>query len=180
MRNPKDIDPQELWSILDYDSESGHFTWKVRPYSMFKTKERCNWWNKRYAGKRALESACTNGYLFGSIHKTKVLSHRVAWAMHTGSWPKNHIDHINGDRTDNRAVNLRDVPRSINQRNMRRLPAYKKRVPGVYFHKKNKKWIARIGNGSGKPLMLGSYNCIGMAIAARKKAERRLGYLAKW
>lgn len=38
----------------------------------------------------------------------------------TGAWPTHEIDHINGKRTDNRTVNLRDVPRLVNQQNVRR------------------------------------------------------------
>jgi hypothetical protein len=37
-----------------------------------------------------------------------------------GTWPKNQIDHIDGDRANNRISNLRDVSQSINQQNLKR------------------------------------------------------------
>jgi hypothetical protein len=49
------------------------------------------------------------------IFQTK--AHRFIWAIVTGEWPKNEIDHINGDSSDNRWENLRDITRTQNQLN---------------------------------------------------------------
>ena len=52
-------------------------------------------------------------------HKNKMYqAHRLAWFLFYGEWPLHEIDHINGDRTDNRIVNLRDVPCRTNLQNM--------------------------------------------------------------
>lgn len=46
-------------------------------------------------------------------------AHRLAFLWMTGSWPTQHVDHINGDRSDNRWINLRDVSRQVNNQNIR-------------------------------------------------------------
>lgn len=60
-----------------------------------------------------------DGYLLVELRGQKMLAHRIAWALHFGHWPKNEIDHINCDRSDNHIENLRDVPSFINKQNMR-------------------------------------------------------------
>jgi hypothetical protein len=58
-----------------------------------------------------------DGYLQVRFKGVNYIVHRLAWLLGTGEWPKLHIDHINGQRTDNRLVNLRDVTRCVNQQN---------------------------------------------------------------
>lgn len=53
------------------------------------------------------------------------------------------VDHINGNRLDNRVENLRDVTQSQNQWNMRPRGG-KSKFKGVYLAKGGKKWGARI------------------------------------
>ena len=48
--------------------------------------------------------------MFGKL----IYAHRAAWAIHFGEWPKGEIDHINGDASDNRIINLRVVNRTEN------------------------------------------------------------------
>lgn len=45
--------------------------------------------------------------------------HRIAWLLETGAWPKDEIDHRDGNRANNRWDNLRDVPHCINQLNQK-------------------------------------------------------------
>jgi hypothetical protein len=68
----------------------------------------------------------------------------------TGELPSGHIDHINGVRTDNRWVNLRDVTRLVNQQNMRRARKDSRSgLQGVQQTKPGGSWRARIRlNGS--------------------------------
>lgn len=58
-----------------------------------------------------------NGYLRTTINKSSYYLHRLAWIHYYGTWPSNYIDHINGNKSDNRIVNLRESSPSENQCN---------------------------------------------------------------
>lgn len=58
------------------------------------------------------------GYLAFNVCGVKLYAHRVAWLLAHGAWPLNMIDHLNGDKADNRIANLRDVPRALNVQNV--------------------------------------------------------------
>lgn len=51
--------------------------------------------------------------------KNCLKAHRIAWFLATGEWPLHVIDHMNGDRQDNRIENLRDVTPKMNIQNVR-------------------------------------------------------------
>lgn len=71
------------------------------------------------SGKSAVVNDGKRRRLFVVFHGRKILAHRLAWAIHSGEWPKFEIDHINCDESDNRITNLRDVTKSVNQQNKR-------------------------------------------------------------
>jgi len=62
-------------------------------------------------------NATGNGYLRVCVQGKNHLIHRLIWLMVTGGSPKEHIDHINGIKTDNRWCNLREASHAENQRN---------------------------------------------------------------
>ena len=80
-----------------------------------------------------------HGHMLVRISGKTYKLHRLAWLCMTGSWPTNHIDHIDGDPTNNRWSNLRDVTRSQNLRNQRRS---KKPTCGVYPVKGH--WVVKV------------------------------------
>jgi len=59
------------------------------------------------------------GYLVVGIHDRSWLLHRLAFLYVTGEWPKNHVDHIDGNKLNNRWGNLRDVSQELNTQNVK-------------------------------------------------------------
>jgi len=72
-----------------------------------------------------------------------MLAHRAAFALMTGRWPV-QVDHINGIRSDNRWVNLREVTNAQNQHNSRSAEGSSSQYLGVSFDVKRQKWAAYI------------------------------------
>jgi hypothetical protein len=167
---------EALDRLLKYDPETGEFSWRVRPVTMFspgktdlrpRTAEHaCNQWNSRWAGKPAM-SLKEDGYYYTHLHYQTVLAHRLAWKIMTGADPI-EIDHIDGNRSNNKWVNLRNGTRSDNQRNTALKSNNKSGYHGVFFSKRQQRWVAHIN--------LGSFDSKEEAIEVRKKYETLLGY----
>lgn len=82
------------------------------------------------------------GYKSIRIHGTKILCHRFAWRLFYGTWPNKNIDHINGTRSDNRIVNLRDATDQENASNCSRHRSGK--LAGVSWYKSKNKWFSSV------------------------------------
>lgn len=167
--------PATLRKLLSYDPDTGLMTWKRRPPEMFKAENRANAWNAKHAGNVAFTATVAKGYLGGAIFGNLYYAHRVAYAIHHGKWPAKQIDHISGDKTDNRIANLRDVSRSVNARNTAMLSSNTSGVCGVSWHKGSGKWQSHIRSG-GKHRYLGLFDNLDDAAAARKAAEAGHGF----
>lgn len=124
----------QLRARLLYDPSTGNFTWAPN----------CR---ARIAGRVA-----------GSLHKKgyrqiqiviggKLLgfkAHRLAWLFTHGEWPSEQIDHINGERDDNRIENLRLATPSQNMANRKLNANNAAGAKGVCFHKGAQRWRARL------------------------------------
>ena len=169
------IDIEELHKLLRYDAELGTLYWREKSAEQFGSESLCRGWNTQYANKEALACIGPGGYKAGSIYGKRFSAHRVVWAMHYGCWPNLDLDHINGVRSDNRISNLREVSKSVNQKNLAKRKDNTSGYTGVTWHKKNNKWVAHIKlNGVRKHL--GSFINVEEAIIARSAAEKEYGF----
>lgn len=170
----------ELRTVLDYDKYSGKLTWKSRGPSLYEGYKyppewMANNYNARFAGSEAFKSIDRYGYKYGTVLGVKHKAHRVCYAIHHGAWPIGQIDHINGDRADNRIENLRDVTLTENSRNHKLRVTNSSGTIGVTLHKGSGMWRATIGK-NGKRINLGEFRSFQDAVSCRRKAEIELGY----
>lgn len=126
-----DLADLNRWFRLDVIA--GELLWKRRD-------DRLANWNARYPGTRA-GSLNRAGYLHVNIGGVFVPNHRIVWKMTTGSDPSEEIDHINGDRKDNRPSNLREATAQHNRMNMRARGQWPK---GVYRYHRDGSFRAQI------------------------------------
>lgn len=161
--------PEYLRKRLRYEPETGKLFWldcdDMRPQ-----------WKSRFVGKEAMITMSSHGYFSARFSGCAVYAHRVIWAMVHGEWPVGEIDHINGNRSDNRIENLRHVTKSENAKNKRRPSNNSSGVSGVHWFKRDQKWQAQISIGSGRSKHLGYFSTLEEAAAARLAAEREYGY----
>ena len=170
------ISPAILKQFVSYDEKTGALMWLFqKELTHFKTPKGRNIFNARFAGKPAFATKLSDGRLTGSLCKKRYLAHRAAWAIWHGSWPKNQIDHINGDPSDNRIVNLRDVTVQENRMNLRRPDKNKTGVIGVSKDPEYDLYRATIGVGK-KHIHLGRFKTIDEAAIVRRAAEIKYGF----
>ena len=115
------------------------------------------------------------GYRKARIEGRNFYAHRVAWFLFYGKSPNAEIDHINGDRSDNRICNLRDVPAEINNRNKAKARSSATGITGIYRSPRPACWVPQVSIGN-KSKSLGATPCLGVAIKRRREAETSLGF----
>lgn len=163
-----------LRKLLEYDPDTGFLTWKPRGREFFRRDADQKTWNAKFAGRQAFNQRGPGGYLVSEIFNRPYRAHRVAWALSHGEWAS-EIDHINGDRADNRIANLRAVTRSENSRNAARSRRNRSGVVGVSVDTLTGKWRAQIGV-AGRARFLGLFETLDEAVAARRRAEVQYGF----
>lgn len=171
--------PELLRQLLAYDPETGRLRWRERSDDFFSTGYRnARAWNALHAGSPALDKVDQYGYRGGMVLGVRVSAHRAIWAIVTNRWPAHQIDHVNGDRADNRFANLRDVTNEMNARNKKRHRFNSSGHNGVSWDKGCQKWRVHIGLG-GKIKYIGVYPRIEDAVAARAAAECGHGFTGR-
>ncbi len=154
------VTAERLRQILDYDPNTGVFTWKVRTSNRIRVGS--------VAG-----SSHGGGYLQINVDGQNYLAHRLVWLHFYGSWPKYCMDHINGVRRDNRIANLRDVPISINAQNIRRpMVTNTTGLLGVSWNSKDRVYCAHISIRN-KSIYVGSFDSALDAHAAYLAMKRK-------
>lgn len=122
----------------------------------------------------AAGSVTRAGYVVIKIGRRQVRAHRLAWFLTQGEWPCGEIDHINGDRSDNRMANLRVVDRCGNSQN--RKAAHRDSSHGFLgasWNVQHKRWQAKIVAQKVRH-HLGYFDTAEAAHAAYMQAKQRL------
>ena len=96
---------------IDINLLNQHIAYDANTGEIFSKQSRGN----IKAGKK-LGTKSNDGYMTVHVCGTTMYFHRVAFAFHNGYWPE-MVDHVNGDRSDNRAINLRASNKSLNAKN---------------------------------------------------------------
>lgn len=146
---------------LDYDPATGVFTWRHKKRGI-------------RAGSVA-GSVNEKGYVLITFSGRRYRAHRLAWLHHFGKWPEFDIDHINGNKSDNRIGNLRDIPHRTNLQNQVRACLGSK--TGLLGSSPDKarpgKFVAQI-NKNGKVIKLGRFDTPEQAHSAYLSAKRKM------
>lgn len=152
---------ERLKELLHYNRNTGVFT------------------NRKSSGRAKADeergSVSVGGYIETTVDYEKWLCHRLAFLYMKGEVPK-EIDHINGNRADNRWCNLREVTSKENSMNMKRHKHNTSGISGVDYDKRRNKWRVRIGDSTKRGGHIGYFDSIIDAKIARIKAEKEHNY----
>lgn len=170
---------ERLLKRLDYNSDTGLLVWRLRDVSEFQgmtypAERHAKIWNAKHVGKPALNAPMANGYRHGMLDGIDYLQHRIIWKLVAGVDPE-FIDHINGDRSDNRLVNLRSVSAEENMRNRTLSINNSSGCPGVHFEARSQRWVVQL-ELAGRVKYVGRYIELSDAIAARVRATEGQGF----
>lgn len=133
---------EEIQKVLDYNPDTGIFTWKYRPEEDFPSYRIYRSWNGKFKGKEAGAKHYSNGYIeIRFVDKKLYKAHRLAWKIMTGQDAEGIVDHKNTITWDNRWDNLREATHQDNSRNMKIKP--EKNFKGITLCK-NGEWQASI------------------------------------
>lgn len=121
----------ELHEWFNYEPETGNIYWKkspkpsIKPGDLVKAKHGC-------------------GYLLASVKGKTFLQHRLAWFLYYGEWPYDQVDHIDGDRKNNKLTNLRLASKKENMWNSKGKPNKTSEYKGVSWDRVRNKWAVYI------------------------------------
>lgn len=144
-----------LLELLDYDPETGIFArkWKLK-------------------GRKQLGAKKGTRYISIAVDGMNYWAHRLAWFYVHQKWPAHHIDHINGNKRDNRLCNLRECTHAGNMMNRKIQSNNKTGVKGVFLNSDGR-YQAEIGIG-GKKKYLGAFQDLASASKAYDEAAKKI------
>ena len=120
-----------IFELFDYDHESGLLVWSQ---------------DYKRSGKagQPVKGGISNKYLAVYVDQNREYIHRIVWVLNNGEFPEMDIDHINGNKMDNRIENLRLCTRSQNMSNRGKNKNNSSGFKGVSFCKQTGRWVAQI------------------------------------
>jgi len=170
-KNDEFLTFEEAYRILNYDCFTGEIRWSD---NLSDLKHMPPHAAVRFRGKTA-GVVDFYGYINIMIRGKNYKAHRLAFLMTYERWPIGEIDHIDGNPSNNRIENLREVTAVQNCRNQKRHNDSTTGVTGVSFDKARKKYVAYI-YVNGKLVHLGRFSTIPEAAAIRQAASEEHGY----
>jgi hypothetical protein len=159
MNKDKLISQEYLKSIFKYEPETGNLV-RIKYLSP-----------NAKVGNIAGCLCKKTGYIIVSVKDKTYPLHRIVWMYLYGKFPKEQIDHINCNRSDNRLINLREATNQENQRNKKLRSDNKSGYIGVSWFNRDSKWKADI-RIDGKTKHLGYYDTPEEASDAYKKVAK--------
>jgi hypothetical protein len=165
-----ELTQETLQFYCRYDPKTGEF-WRTFKFDS---------WGNVTEVNRLIVGKNNRGYRWLKLFDKVYLVHRLVFLYMTGKHPTNEVDHINGDRLDNRWKNLRQCDAFTNSRNQGVRKDCTSGVRGVNYNttkssRSLKRWVARISH-KGERITLGNFETFEEAVAARRKAEIDFGY----
>jgi hypothetical protein len=122
---------ERLREVLSYDQETGIFTRLVSATNRVNVGDVAGYVHQ-------------SGYRLIRVDSGRYLAHRLAWLYVYGAFPADGMDHINGDRADNRICNLREATDAENNQNKISERSGTSKYLGVSWSKRDNKWRATI------------------------------------
>lgn len=138
----KVLDVEFLKERFTYEPETGKLFWKQMDSTNINLRR------KQFAGKEAGYEY--QGYIYVRLGDSNYLSHRICYAIYYGEFPTNIIDHIDGNKRNNRIENLRVCSPKENAKNAKKYLNNKSGIMGVRWDTKDKAWRVQIGSKENK------------------------------
>lgn len=154
---------ERLMEVISYDADTGLFFW---------LRKTCSKHNNFKTGD-PISTKDNKGYLKVKIDGARYRLHTLAWLYVHGRHPEEFIDHINGCKSDNRILNLREVTGSQNQCNTTLKANNTSGFKGVSWKKDAGKWRARCAK-NGKTFELGYFTTTEEARQAIEKFREEI------
>lgn len=151
------LSAERLAAVLAYEPETGAFVFQCKR-------------GNRAKGAVVSGSPGTHGHRYIGVDGRLHLAHRLAFLAMTGLWPVGEIDHIDGDPSNNRWVNLRDTDHRTNMQNIKRAPITNRSgLLGAHRHQGRFASKIRI---AGRLVHLGCFDTAQAASEAYLRAKR--------
>ena len=159
-----DLTPERLRELLHYDPDTGLFTWKAKPSVK--------------AGRTKIGAVAgtklKNGRLMIGISGGRYYAHHLAWFYTHGRWPRDGLDHRDGNPMNNRIDNLREATQAQNMQNLSSTPGKRNKsgFVGASCAARDNAWLAHI-KVNGKNTYLGTFPTPELAHVAYCKAKAK-------